>query len=167
MGIYPPPRPSTIRRFKIFRNPDYSIEQNNFYHYEQDPIVNNEKQLYHDYCQQQYYLDTTFKRDFSDLCLVHINVDPELADRMLRCVYKNDYVNLRKIEIITDSGKIVHKKKSGLDNPQHKTLADLFESLKKMSQQYEENDEEEEQEEYDNDGDDDEEMGEHEETEDD
>ena len=165
----PPPR-----SIETFCNPDYSIEQNEFYHYEQDPIINNEKQLYHDYCQQKYYLDTTFKREFSDLCLVDINVDPELAERMLRCVYKNDYGNLRKIEIITDSGKIVHNKKSGLDNPQHKDLADLILSLKKTSEQrYEENDEgeeddfDEDQEEFDTDGDDDEETSEHEETDDD
>ena len=92
---------------------------------------------------------------------------------MLRCVYKNDYGNLRKIEIITDCGNVVHKKTSGFDNPQHKHLADLILSLKRMSeQQNEENDEEEEDEEDDFNEDqeefdtDDDEVSEHEETDD-
>ena len=88
---------------------------------EQEPIINNEKKLTNE-CQPKHWSENTCTRKISDLCLVNITLEPEIANRMLRYVYKSDYENLRKIEVINGDDTTVYKKK-GVDNPQHIRLA--------------------------------------------
>ena len=85
---------------------------------EQEPIINNEKKLTNECCQPKPWTENTCTRKVSDLCLVNITLEPEIANRMLRYVYKNDYTNLRKIEVINGGDRTVYKKKS-VDNPEH------------------------------------------------
>ena len=93
-----------------------------------EDIINNEKRLTHDYFHP--WSEIKFSRDVSDLCLVGINIDPEIANRMLRCVYESDYKNLRKIEVINGEDKIIYKKEGGIDNPEHLAYVNLINKMK-------------------------------------
>ena len=71
-----------------------------------------------------------FRKEVSDLCLLDINIDPELTEKMLRYNgYMNDYENLRKIEVINDGKTVLYKRKL-LDNPDHIHKKGLIDYLK-------------------------------------
>jgi len=62
------------------------------------------------------------KLGLSELSLIDINLDSKIAERMLRCVYENDYRNLKKIEVTSNDDTVIYKKKA-LDNSELECLA--------------------------------------------
>ena len=120
-------------KYKFHFDLDYAMKISDddlYYGVQQEDIINNEKRLIHEYCQKRHWSEPQFSRDVSDLCLVGIHIDPEIANRMLRCVYKTDYQNLRKIEVINGDDEIIYRKKGGIDNPEHQAFANLINMMK-------------------------------------
>lgn len=98
-------------KFHFKHEYELKIDDDHFYGITQEPIINNEKRLSHDMVQQHHYSEPILDRELTDLCLVDIQLDKEIAERMLRYVYKNDYKNLRKIEVINGGETVVYEKK--------------------------------------------------------
>ena len=78
--------------------------------------INNEKILTNYFCNQHYSIYEFRKLKFlSELCLVDIDLKPEIAKRMLRYIYENDYQNLRKVEVMNDTYSIVYEREQDPD----------------------------------------------------